>query len=115
MLAEHTMEELNLWSQLKEQVVRRIHKSDFGEDIACQEVDGQFILLRRKRARREVILSFTSPTPLMYVHFEDDNAPPQSPLMLRVESNQLVNAASDTGLTVDDLVTRVSAFLLKGN
>ncbi|HEU5337222.1 MAG TPA: hypothetical protein VFU27_14720 [Terriglobales bacterium] len=113
MLAEHTTEELELWSQLKKQVVTKIHESDFAKDIEWQEIDGQFILLRRKPPWRGVIFSFSSPNPLMYVHFENDNAPPRSPLMLRVEGNRLGNAASDKGLTVEGLVTNVLAFLLE--
>jgi len=114
MLAEHTTEELELWSQLKEQVLSKIHESNLKSYIQCREDDGQFILTRKKPALRRVVLSFTSPGPVMYVHFEEDNAPPRSSLMLRVEGDRLTNAASDALLTVDDLAMKVLMFLQAG-
>ena len=113
MLAEHTAEELELWSQINEKVLRKVHESSCTSAIQCQEDDGQFILTREKPALRRVVLSFTSPGPVMNVHFEEDNAPPRIPLMLRVEGNRLINAASDQALTVDDLVANVLTFLLE--
>ena len=111
MLAEHTPQELELWSQLQEQVVRKIHESDLALDIEYQDMDGQLTLRRKKPILREVVLSFSSPNQFMNVHYRQDGRPSGLPLMVRVEGNRLINAASDAPLTVDDLVTIVLAFL----
>ena len=113
MLAQHTAEELELWSQIKEQVLRKINQSSIESEIQHQEVNGQFFLTHKTTLRR-VVFSFSSPAPMMYVHLEDDNAPARSPITLGVQGNRLVNAASDSNVTVDNLVTTVLSFLQSG-
>ena len=115
MLAQHTTEELDVWSQLKEQLDRRIRQSDFAADIEFDpEVDGQLTRRLKRPILREVVLSFSSPNPYLNVHYEEDGRSSGLPLMLRVEGKQFIDAKSDSTTTVDDLVTRILTFLQIG-
>ena len=115
MLCEHTTEEQQLWTQIKQSLLSKINASNSTSDIELpDEVDGQLTLRSKRPVLREVVLSFSSPNPYMNVHCQADDRPSGLSLMLRVEGNQLINAASDQALTVDDLVANVLTYLLKG-
>jgi hypothetical protein len=109
MLCEHTTEEQQLWSAIYKCLLDKINESSSMSDIELSEVDGQLKLKRKKPILREVVLSFSSPAPVMYIHFEKDNAAPGI-RSLRVEGGHLVDPITNASLEVDQLVANVLSF-----
>jgi len=110
MLGEHTMEEQQLWARLKESLGDKINESSSMSDIELSEIDGQLTARRNKPILRKVVLSFTGPAPLIYIHYEKDNASPGI-RAFRVEGGHLIDSTTNASLEVDQLVATLLNFI----
>lgn len=110
MLCEHTHEEQQLWCRIKERIQDGINESNSMSHIECSEVDGQLTLWRRKPDLREIVLSFSSPSPVMYIHFQQENTS-SSIRSLQVDGGHLIDSATNAPLEIDDLVANLFKFL----